>query len=419
MKISKPENNNYAAVVTTVKSITPLAGADNIVGTPLFGFQAIVGKDTKVGDVGVVFPAETQLSDEFASQNNLYAHGDRNKDESAKGYLGDKGRIRSVRLRGHRSDCLFLPLSSLSYIKGFNINELADGDVFDRIGDHEICRKYVLPLTAKERRVEKNKDKFVRVEAAWLPKHYDTDNFFRYAHVIPPECEVIVTQKLHGTSIRVGNTIVRRKLTLRDRVAKLIGAHVAEREFDYVFGSRNVIKDANNPYQNHFYGDDIFTQEGKKLEGLIPEGYILYGELIGWTASGAPIQRNYTYQVPELTSDLYIYRIAHVNPQGKICDLSWDQVKEFCATAGLKHVPELWRGKMRDFDFVSDILDKAFYSAGLPQAVPLAEESPCDEGICIRVDGIAPYILKAKSPLFLEHETKMNDQGISDLETEN
>ena len=40
--------------------------------------------------------------------------------------------------------------------------------------------------------------------------------------------------------------------------------------YDYVFGSRKVIKDPNNPDQNHFYGEDVYTREGKKLEGLLP-----------------------------------------------------------------------------------------------------------------------------------------------------
>jgi hypothetical protein len=101
-------------------------------------------------------------------------------------------------------------------------------------------------------------------------------------------------------------------------------------------------------------------------------------------------------------------------------DLAWQQVKEFCTDLGLKHVPELWCGLAGSFtgeELVEDFLDKTF-SINYPQAVPLAKESPCDEGICIRVDGLAPYILKAKSPKFFEHETKMLDAEVFDLEAE-
>jgi hypothetical protein len=107
--------------------------------------------------------------------------------------------------------------------------------------------------------------------------------------------------------------------------------------------ARKVIKDVNNPNQNHFYGSDLWSEEGKKLEGTIPEGFLLYGELIGWSGS-SPLQKHYTYQVPEQTADLYIYRVAFVNPVGYICDLSWDATVEFCRDRGLKTVPELWRG---------------------------------------------------------------------------
>jgi len=195
---------------------------------------------------------------------------------------------------------------------------------------------------------------------------------------------------------------------------------VKDHELDYVYGSRKVIKDVNNPHQNHFYGSDIWSEEGSKIQGSLPEGYLLYGELIGWTAENAPIQRGYTYNVPAGTCDLYVYRVAQINPQGIVCDLSWQQVKEFCKDRGLKTVPELWHGLHAEFN-PADWLDKKFHAelhGGYPNAVSLAKESPCDEGVCVRADGIAPYILKAKSPKFLEHESKMLDQEVVDLETE-
>lgn len=419
MKLDQPENANYAAVVVQIKSITPLKGCDNVVGTPLLGFQAIVSKDTKIGDIGIIFPAECQLSTEYSSENNLYRHGDRNRDESAKGYLEDNSRIKAMKFRGHRSDCLFMPLESLAYT-GAKLDELKEGDTFDKINGHEICKKYQVVLTRREATLQKNKEKFVRVDKAFLPEHYDSDNFFRNYHVVPEDTRVVVTQKLHGTSIRVGNTIVARNLSLPERLLRRLGVKVAETEFDYVFGSRKVIKDINNPNQNHYYATDIWTSEGRKLEGLVPENYLVYGELIGWTPDGAPIQKGYTYNVPEKTCDLYIYRVAFVNGQGKVVDLAWEQVKEFCRDAGLKYVPELWVGIMRDLAeiHINNFLDKNFVEQGYTWAVPLAKESPCDEGVCVRVDGMAPYILKAKSPMFLQHESKMLDTGEADLESQ-
>ena len=296
---------------------------------------------------------------------------------------------------------------------------LKDGDTFDTLLDHPICKKYVVKRTVKEQRLEKNKHKPIpRVDKKFLPEHYDTDNYFRNSEVITNTRWVYITQKLHGTSIRVGHTVVNRKLTIRDRAAKLAGVQVKDTEMDYVFGSRKVIKDINNPNQNHFYSTDIWTEEGKKLEGLIPENFLLYGELIGYTPEGGPIQKNYTYKVPAGTRDLYIYRVAFINAKGYVVDLSWEQVQEFCNDRGLKTVPELYSGPMpTQPEIVQWFIDKKFREDGYPQAVELDDNSPVDEGVCIRVDGMSPYILKAKSPKFLEHETAILDEGIEDVES--
>lgn len=416
MKLNEPKNENYAAVVVRIQKIVELEGCDNVVGTPLLGFQAIVGRDTQVGELGIVFPAETQLSEAYARENNLHRHGNYNKNEGAKGYLEDNRRVKAMKFRGHRSDCLFMPLSSLKFAK-VKPEDLKEGEIFDEINGVEICKKYELKRANPAKRLDKNKLKFVRVDKKFMPEHYDSDNWFRNEHVVPEDREIIVTQKLHGTSIRIGNTIVARKMGIRDKIAKRLGLQIQQTEYDYVYGSRKVIKDANNPNQNHFYTTDIWTDEGKRLDGLVPEGFILYGELIGWTPEGGPIQKNYTYKVPHGTADLYIYRVAQVNPQGVVTDLSWDQVTEFCRDRQIKHVPELWRGLKKEFQ-VSEFMDVRF-STQYSGVVPL-EDNPdlVDEGVCIRVDGLAPYILKAKSPIFLQHETKMIDEEAVDMEAE-
>lgn len=417
MKIESPENPNYAATVVAIKRINPLEGSDRIVGTPIFGFQAIVGIDTQVGQLGIVFPAESQISEEYARINNLHRHGDLNNDEGSKGYLEDNRRVKAMKFRGNRSDCLFMPLESLAFT-GIDVTELHEGDSFDTLNNHAICKKYVVK-TRGVNRLEKNKGKvFKRIDTKFMPEHYDTENYWRNSHNIPGDRKVSVTQKIHGTSIRIANTVVQRKLKWHENLLKKFGVKIQETEFDYVFGSKKVIKDVNNPNQNHFYSTDIWTEEGKKLEGILPENFILYGELVGWTSGGSPIQKHYTYKVPANTADLYVYRVAFINNQGRVTDLTWDQLKEFCKDLGLKYVPELWTGLHRNFK-VENFIDKRFLNEGYTQALPLEDDkSLVDEGVCIRVDGLAPYVLKAKSPVFFQHETKMLDEEASDLEAD-
>lgn len=424
MKLLEPINRDYAAIVTRLPKPVDLPGLDNLVGLQVLGSQALVSRDSEYGELALVFTAGTQLSEEFAYKNNLHRHSDKNEDQSQTGYLEDNRHIRALKLRGHSSSALVLPLHSVAYIKGVDISEFKEGDTFDRIGDHEICKKYVNKRTFKERQFEKNKKVFSRVDAKFLPIHYDTDSFFKNSHVIPEDCEVTVTQKLHGTSLRIANTIVQRKVTWKDKLASKLGAVVAATEYDYVYGSRRVVKDANNPSHVHFYDSDIWSLKGSELKGLIPQGYLVYGELIGWTPEGSSLQSKYTYNVPNPLAELYVYRVATINPEGVVTDLTFDQIVEFCRDRDLKVVPLLWRGKYKDFkpedwvDYPGFPTMHNYHEDGYPQAVPLCKESPCDEGVVIRADGLAPYTLKAKSETFVQHDNKIMAEGLLDMEEE-
>lgn len=285
MKLEKPINNNYCATVVKIKNLVPLPNCDNVVATTIFGFQAIVSKATQIGQIGIVFPAETQLSEDYCYNNNLYRHNDKNKVHAEKGYLEDNRRVRSVKFRGHRSEALFMPLESLDFTK-IKIADLQEGDDFDQLKGIEICKKFELP-----KRAQHNQQQAVRksrVEKKFLPEHYDTDNYFKCHETIPANQEIIVTQKLHGTSIRVANTVVDRKLNILEKFLLKLGLKIQTKEFDYVYGSRRVIKDINNPDQIHFYEKDIWTETGKKLQGLLPQGFIVYA-VYGVTFHGEPV----------------------------------------------------------------------------------------------------------------------------------
>lgn len=420
MKIETPKNKNYCAVIVRLPEARfTLEGLDNLEGVNIFGYQVLVSKGSP-STLGIFFPAETQLSDKYCYENNLYRHNNLNKLRDKAGYLEDNRRIKAVKFKGNMSSGLFMPLDSLKWTN-VNIDLLKEGDEFDSLSGNEICRKYeVYSKTSKQQ--EKLDRGFVRTDKKYIPEHIDTENFFRNSHLINSEKRVVITQKLHGTSIRVGNTIVNRKLSIVEKVARFFGAKIQDTEYSYLYGSRKVIKDANNPYQKHFYDSDIWSLEGKKLDGILPKNYIVYGELIGWTPDGKPIQKGYTYGIPKGKCELYIYRITNINPDGFTTDLHWKQVKEFCEKNGLKYVPQLgiyWMHELIDNDFkiIKDLMNVRYLESGIRNAVWLGENNLVDEGVCIRSEGITPTILKAKSPLFLEHETKVLDTGEEDLES--
>jgi len=70
--VQKPANANYCGTVIRISKLVPLDNCDNVVAAIIFGNSVIVGNNVKVGDLGVFFPIETQLSEEFLKENSLY-----------------------------------------------------------------------------------------------------------------------------------------------------------------------------------------------------------------------------------------------------------------------------------------------------------------------------------------------------------
>jgi hypothetical protein len=466
VKLDPPVNNNYAAVIVRVPAMVDLPKLDFLAGVPVLGHQALTQRDgTQVGDLKVVLTAETQLSEDYCAINNLYRDETLNKDPAEKGYLEKNRRIRALKLRGHVSNALLMPLSSLVYT-GIDVTQLKEGDTFDHLNGHDICQKYEIPVRRSGSHAKPKIEKaFKRVDKKIFPEHLETDQYWRSKHLLKPGREVVVTQKLHGTSLRVGNVPCAREKGFIERLFNRF-FETPDYRYDVVFGSRKVIKDVNNPNQDHFYDYDLWSYYGTTIASVIPEGYIIYGELIGWTpppSSGhnqefidnvpeakrvevlgsSPIQKNYTYHLPPGKCELYVYRVATINAQGTLADLSWDGVKDFCTARGLKWCPELVRLPIytrtsndidwddeSPYDAINDLLDRIMdsrYAEGMANAwddfswteapVPLSDKKTVDEGVCLRQDGVVPLILKAKSAVFLEHETKLLDRGEVDMES--
>ena len=222
MKLKEPENINYAAQIVKISALNPLENSDNLLGAPLLGMQAVVSKETEIGTVGVVFVAGTQLSDEYTAKNNLFRHHEFNEDKDKTGFIEDNRRVKAIKLRGNRSDALFMPLSSLAYTK-VDLSELKVGDVFEELNGFEICKKYEVKRKSTPAH-EKNKHKvFTRVDEKLFPRHYDTSQYYRVLDTFKPYTEIIVTQKLHGTLGRAAHIKVLRKLSVLERILLRLG----------------------------------------------------------------------------------------------------------------------------------------------------------------------------------------------------
>lgn len=409
------KNTNYCATVIRIQNLISCDGLDNLVALPFFGYSALVNKEHQIGDIGLFFTTETQLSKDFMYHNNLNRGKILNKDIDESGYI-DK-RIKSIKLKGNISTALFMPLSSLEYL-GIDTNQFKEGDSFTHVNDIEVCKKYVIRLTnEKGNKTRYQNKRFERIDNKLFPEYIDTDNYFKNKDRYKNDDEIIASLKIHGSSARFTNQKVLRKLSRLEKVLKYFGVKINDTEYDVIAGSRRVIKDTKSNKQNdNYYSTDLWNENLQKIAHLIPKNVCLYGELVGWCGQ-SPIQKNYTYQIPQGQNQLYIYRITTVNEDGFELIWSWDNMIEWCEKNGLKTVPVMWRGKHKDFK-VDDFLNIKYFENGFSQALPLDNGAPCDEGLVIRGDGMIPYVTKAKSPNFFIHETKQLDSGQIDMETE-
>lgn len=424
--ISIEHEKNYAAQVIEIPELVKAPNSDRLFIANVLGYSIIVDDSWKdrEGDLAVFFPAESQVSEGLAEFANLYSSQDLNRVKTEKGYLAKNRRVRAIKLRGNISSALLLPVHVVEMYAEFSLG-LVEGDVFDTFNGKEICRKYVLPVKAMHQTPAQKRLKaaFKRVDEKMFPMHIDTGHWLREEYMVSPDDVLIVTQKLHGSSVRFGNVPVKVKPKWHEKLASKLGLRIRETEYDTVGGSRKVIKDPNNPNQAHYYGEgnDIWSLTLEKYGKLIPEGFIVYGELIGYTPDGYPIQKGYTYMRPQGRMDLFVYRVAVVTPGGSIVDLSWGQVKKFCVERGLAHVPELWRGFKRDF-ILSDFEERNFYEDDflyttddytLDTPIPVGKKKGLkDEGIVIRVDrgDLVPGLFKFKNQSFLVAETAELDE---------
>lgn len=438
MTIEVKNSRNYSATVIRVPELRKAQNSDNLYVIDKLGITAIVDGSwlDRVGELALLFPAEVQLAGDILYENNMYSNQERNKNQAAKGYVDKNQRVRAIKLRGNISNGLALPMSALEF-RDSNYAAV-EGDVFDTLDGVTVCRKYEIetksaPLTRSERQGAKV---LKRVEDTFLPQHYDTGQWMRERDGVDDEQMLIVTQKLHGTSVRLANTVVKRDLGWRDRLAKFFGVQVREHEYAVVAGSKRVIKDPNNPNQAHFYGTDVWTEALEIWGDSIPKNHIVYGELVGFVPStGAEIQKGHTYECDDDSlgdeMELYVYRVAVVTENGDMVDLSWSQVKAFCDQHGLEHVPQL--AEMRKYAFdIEDFNELDFWAENAKHwsenGEDLYDQEPimlseggtgADEGVAIRIErGLVPEFFKYKNKSHYLYETAQLDTGEADMESQ-
>ena len=372
----------HCGYIIEVKELKPHPNADRLQILTCFGNDTCVGLDVKIGDKGIYFPTDLQLSIEYCAENHLC----RKKADGSPdtGYMDpDKRKVTAVRLRGERSDGLYMPLSSLEFT-GVNMDDLNVGDTIDIVNGVEICRKYI-PRSNKCRgvgqsegnRTRKNKPKNIPI-APLFNEHADTEQLAYNLKAFHEGDFIEITLKMHGTSQRTGYLPVFKgmKRTFWDKLFRRPGKPIYD--WGYVTGTRRTVLDN---FDGGFYGSNEFRESHAKFfEGKLHKGEEVFYEVVGFTTSGAPImgsvsnkklndkefERQYgpttifsygceptgqrekfyrdeisMFSIPEPApqSDFYVYRMTMTNEDGDVVEYTPDYMRYRCEQMGCKTVP--------------------------------------------------------------------------------
>ena len=368
----------YYAYITRLKNVRPHSNADRLKLGDCFGNTVVVSLDYEENQLGIYFPSDGQLSVEFAEKNNLVRKKDENGNNIG-GYMDpDKRNVTAIKLRGEKSDGLFLPLTSLEAFG--DITQLKEGDRIDVFNGHEICKKYIPNKQNRSgHRSEGNKTRKHKVATAPLfTEHVDTEQLaynlgaFDYGDIVE------ITLKMHGTSQRTGYLPVLKgyKRTIWDKLFRREGKPIYD--WGYVTGTRRVVLEN---YENGYYGSNEFREQHSKFfEGKLNKGETVYYEVVGFTTNGTPIMsscenkktqdKEFIKQYGQTTvfsygcspngiqnkygnddlgvfclvenipqSDFYVYRMTFKNEDGHEVDYPPDYVRYRCEQMGCKSVP--------------------------------------------------------------------------------
>ena len=362
----------YIAYITRIKNLHKHPNADRLQIGECFGNAVIVSMEYEDNQLGVYFPSDGQLSVEFAEANNLLRKKDENGNNIG-GYMDpDKRNVTAIKLRGEKSDGLFLPLKSLESFG--DITTLNEGDRIDNFNGHLICEKYIPRSNKRSREVSNgNKTRKKKMPVAPLfAEHTDTEQLAYNLSAFKPGDEIEITLKMHGTSQRTGYLPVFKgyKKTLLDRILRRDGTPIYD--WGYVSGTRRTVLE---DFDGGYYGSNAFRETHSKFfEGKLNKGESIYYEVVGFTDTGAPIMGNgnnkklndkeFVKQYGDTTvfsygcdpdgtdeghyedivwvapkSDIYVYRMTMTNEDGFTVEYTPNFMRYRCEQMGVKTVP--------------------------------------------------------------------------------
>jgi hypothetical protein len=457
LKISEGADPNYLATIVKCPELKPHPNADRLELLTVFGNDVIVAKGMYFpGELLCYFPVESCISQKFLSWANLLDKAELNADGKTKGFFGAKnGRVKAIALRSIPSQGFVYKVSKLAEYYEIEEKTFSIGDTFDTVGDDILVKKYIKGdsrgsggQNSKKSRVPEWLNKTINIFPrpirrnayifvnAWYNRdnegiksqimdgefryHYKTEHLGKNVYLVNPSDFITITSKWHGTSAIYSNIICKKSFNPLRSIANKFGANIPDKEYKFVYSSRSVIKNRRDGKLT----DDVWGIIASELQGNIPEGYTVYGEIVGHTPGGKTIQKNYDYGVPKNECEFRVYRITYNLTDG-YRELEWYEIEEFCHEHGLKTVHVYYNGLAKDlFDIP---LDKDWQDNFLSKMKETYLDNPCEfcttgvvnEGVVLRLETKEhKTALKFKSPLFVIGESRARDNDEVDMEEE-
>ena len=382
----------HEAYVVKIKELHKHSNADRLQCTTIFGSNVIVDLNTKIGDLGIYFPVDLQLGQEFAEMNNLLRKKDENGNEIG-GYLDpNKRNIKAINLRGEKSDGLYLPISSLE--KFTDISKLKEGDKITTLNGYVICEKYI-PRTnvrVSNQKFKKIKRKKV-IEHLQFQEHVDTEQLMYNLDSFKEGDYCEITLKLHGTSGRTA-LLLKDSHTVIGKIKRKLGIQ----EYDEVSGTRRVVLDG---FDGGFYGTNLFRKKYHDLlANKLYKGVTLYYEIVGYVDENTLIMpecnnkkvkdkefekvygetTKFTYNCSPGENEMYVYRMTLTTPDDLVLEVPYETMKIYCEQIGVKVVPLLEKFL---FTTKEDLLERVDKYMDIPDPIG---KSHVAEGVVVRIE---------------------------------
>lgn len=376
--------SEHVGYVVRVSELKDHPNADRLKVATFFGNDTCVGIDTAIGEIGIYFPCDLQLSEEFCDANHLCRKTADGKPDT--GYLErEKRNVRAIKLRGVKSDGIFMSLSCLEYT-GVNFDDIDIGDTISVVNGHEICKKYIPRGTKQNRQGHPNEGNRTRKRhdpiAPLLAEHADTEQLAYNMGAFKPGDLIEITLKMHGTSQRTGylpmlhgytgpnwaHIVIKHPKLFKRLQGKANAALSPIYEYGYVSGTRRTVL---NDWEGGFYGSNEFRKKHAEFfEGKLYKGEEVFYEVVSYIDKNTPIMSSgkvpkeyqntygntmiFSYGCEAGESDFYVYRMTMTNEDGDVVEYSPDFMRYRCEQMGCKTVPVFYQGYIPKYTILPD-----------------------------------------------------------------